>query len=102
WWKEEAEKTLAQQLGDVSVKARPLAASGDYAGALKELARLRGAVDAFFDKVMVMVDDANLRGARLGLLAEIRHEFHQIADVSRLQRSEERRVGEEGSAGGGS
>lgn len=82
---EEAEKTLAQQLGDVAMKVRPLTANGDYAGALKELARLRAAVDAFFDKVMVMADDANLRSARLGLLAEIRHEFLGIADVSRLQ-----------------
>ena len=63
----------------------PLVARGDYDSALKELAGLRSAVDSFFDNVMVMVDDQNLRLARLQLLARVRHEFHQIADVSRLQ-----------------
>ena len=82
---EDAEKELAKQLGEVVLKVHPLAANSDYAGALKELSRLRAAVDAFFDKVMVMADDVALRNARLGLLAEIRRAFQQIADVSKLQ-----------------
>ncbi len=82
---EDAEKELARQLGEVSVKVHPLLSAGNYDDALKELAGLRGAVDAFFDKVMVMVDDESLRTARLQLLAEIRREFRYIADVSRLQ-----------------
>ena len=62
-----------------------IAAAGDFAAALQELSRLRGTVDTFFDKVMVMVDDEKLRMARLQLLAQIRREFREIADVSRLQ-----------------
>ena len=41
--------------------------------------------NTFFDQVMVMVDDEHLRKARLQLLAEIRREFREIADISRLQ-----------------
>jgi glycyl-tRNA synthetase beta chain len=84
-FQEPAEKELAQLLGSVSQRVRLYAAAAKYDAALQELATLRNAVDAFFDKVMVMVEDKNLRVARLQLLAEIRREFHQIADVSRLQ-----------------
>lgn len=84
-FREDAEKALARELRDVAARVAPLTAAGDYGGALKELSRLRGAVDAFFDKVMVMVDDTALRNARLQLLAQIRREFREIADVSKLQ-----------------
>ena len=53
--------------------------------ALKRLAGLRPAVDAFFDKVMVMADDEKLRRSRLALLHQIRQLFLQAADISRLQ-----------------
>ena len=83
--KEDAEINLKDQLGEVSMKVIPLTAKKEYTEALNELSRLRDPVDAFFDNVMVMVDDEVLRIARLQLLAEIRREFQQIADVSRLQ-----------------
>ncbi|MFL6711982.1 MAG: glycine--tRNA ligase subunit beta [Sulfurifustis sp.] len=83
--REPAEKDLATQLNRIVERTGPLVAKGDYETALKELAGLRGAVDSFFDHVMVMVEDENLRLARLQLLARIRREFHLIADVSRLQ-----------------
>ncbi|MFL6651427.1 MAG: glycine--tRNA ligase subunit beta [Sulfurifustaceae bacterium] len=83
--REPAEKDLATQLDRIVERTGPLVAKGDYETALKELAGLRGAVDSFFDHVMVMVEDENLRRARLQLLARIREEFHLIADVSRLQ-----------------
>lgn len=82
---EEAEKILCKQLHEISLKVQPLTSAGNYAGALKELARLRDPVDTFFDKVMVMTDNEKLRTARLQLLAEIHREFREIADVSRLQ-----------------
>jgi len=84
-FREEAEKALARELAAAAERVAPLTAAGDYAAALKELSRLRGAVDTFFDRVMVMVDDAELRTARLQLLAQVRREFREIADVSKLQ-----------------
>ena len=55
-----------------------------YTTALKELAQLRPAVDAFFDKVMVMHEDAAIRANRLALLATLRELFLGVADLSRL------------------
>jgi glycyl-tRNA synthetase beta subunit len=56
----------------------------DYANAFTELAKLRPAVDAFFDGVMVMDPDPALRANRLGMLAQLRALFAGIADLSRL------------------
>ena len=42
------------------------------------------AVDAFFDKVMVMAPEAEVRAARLGLLARVLRDFSQIADFSEI------------------
>ena len=44
----------------------------------------RAAVDGFFDQVMVNAEDANLRRNRLALLAQLRHHFTRIADLSCL------------------
>jgi len=51
---------------------------------LDVLAGLREPVDAFFDGVMVMADDAAIKGNRLALLARLRSLFLRLADVSRL------------------
>jgi glycyl-tRNA synthetase beta chain len=45
---------------------------------------LRPAVDKFFDKVMVMVEDARVRGNRLALLQTLVNEFSTIADFSEI------------------
>jgi glycyl-tRNA synthetase beta chain len=56
----------------------------NYAGALKELARLRGPVDTYFDKVMVMDEDPDVRANRLGVLNYLLVTFNKIADLSEL------------------
>ena len=45
---------------------------------------LKSPVDAFFDSVMVMVEDAAVRQNRLALLADLRREMNRIADISKL------------------
>ncbi|MEY3013914.1 MAG: hypothetical protein RIT45_2649, partial [Pseudomonadota bacterium] len=62
-------------------------AGRDWAGALARLAGLRGAVDAFFDDVMVMAEDAALRRNRLALLGRTSALFAQIADFARIQQA---------------
>ena len=52
--------------------------------ALEQLATLREPVDAFFDAVMVMDEDQNLRENRLALLNQMRKLFLHTADLSRL------------------
>ncbi len=61
-----------------------LTASRDHEAALLEIAKLRPAIDKFFDKVMVMVEDDNLRANRLALLQTVVKEFSMIADFSEI------------------
>jgi glycyl-tRNA synthetase beta chain len=61
-----------------------LRAAGNYEVALVEISRLRPTVDAFFDKVMVMVDDERVRANRLALLQTLLKEFSTIADFSEI------------------
>jgi glycyl-tRNA synthetase beta chain len=82
---EPAESALFRQLSDLSAEVTPLFDAGEYTSALQRLAGLRVAVDAFFDKVMVMTDDSDLRRNRLALLARLNGLFLRAADFSRLQ-----------------
>ena len=81
---DDTEKTLADALAEVNAKFQPLLARGDYKQALTSLAVLREPVDNFFDQVMVMTDDAQVRANRLALLQQLRSLFLHIADISLL------------------
>jgi glycyl-tRNA synthetase beta chain len=59
-------------------------ADGGYEVRLRALAGLREPVDRFFDGVMVMAEEPEIRSNRLGLLAEALSLFYRIADISRL------------------
>jgi glycyl-tRNA synthetase beta chain len=63
----------------------PLLNCRDYQKTLNRLAQLRTDVDAFFDNVMVMTDDIELRGNRLALLELLSEQFLTCADISKLQ-----------------
>src|SRR5579859_2425629 len=78
------EKKLAEAVPQVAKRVKELSAARQYEPALLEISRLRPPVDAFFDKVMVMVDDENLRAQRLGLLQTVVNEFSSIADFSEI------------------
>jgi glycyl-tRNA synthetase beta chain len=79
-----AEQVLHEQVVAMKKVTEPLFAARDYTQMLTKLAGLRAAVDAFFDGVMVMADDAALKNNRLALLAELRGLFLRVADLSRL------------------
>jgi glycyl-tRNA synthetase beta chain len=81
---EESEKELAALIPPTVAIVERLRAARDYEGALLEIAKLRPAIDKFFDKVMVMVDDDNLRANRLALLQTVVKEFSTIADFSEI------------------
>ena len=81
---EPEEKKLAGSIPQVAKRVQALRTSRQYEPALIEISRLRPAVDAFFDKVMVMVEDENLRANRLGLLQTLVREFSSIADFSEI------------------
>jgi glycyl-tRNA synthetase beta chain len=82
--KDPEEKALAAAVPAVAKKVQELSASRQYEPALIEISRLRPPIDAFFDKVMVMVDDETLRANRLGLLQTLVREFSSIADFSEI------------------
>jgi glycyl-tRNA synthetase beta chain len=82
--KEPAERRLFEALYATSEQATRLFKQGDFTGYLKSFAVLKTPVDAFFDSVMVMVDDAVLRQNRLALLADLRNEMNRVADISKL------------------
>lgn len=83
--KEAAEIRLAANLITLQEKLAPLFAAGQYQEALVELATLRQPVDDFFEQVMVMADDEQVRINRLTLLSKLRDLFLQVADISVLQ-----------------
>ncbi len=80
----DAEKNLYASLQSLRPEVEPLLEQRRYSDALERLANLREPVDRFFDTVMVMDPDANLRGNRLALLGELRQLFLRTADLSRL------------------
>ncbi len=85
--REPAELSLAAQATQRAGKVEQLRAAGDYSAALQAIATLRPTIDAFFDKVMVMVPEPDLRAARLGLLSQIIEDFSTIADFSEIVQS---------------
>lgn len=80
-----AEQRLAQAMMGLAATATDLMAAGDYELALQQLAALREPVDQFFDEVMVMTDDTEVRANRLVLLDRLSRLFSGAADLSRLR-----------------
>ena len=69
------------KLGD---KAEKQLAKGKYARGLAELSRLKNPVDTFFDQVMVMDENPEIRDNRLALLNRVRRLFLAVADISMI------------------
>jgi glycyl-tRNA synthetase beta chain len=78
------EKNLMALMESASAKVEDHRRGKDYLGALLLLSTAREPVDRFFDKVMVMVDDAKVRANRLALLRTLLKEFSTIADFSEI------------------
>jgi glycyl-tRNA synthetase beta chain len=79
------ERALYHALTDVRQVADKALAAEQFAVAMSALARLRRAVDEFFDRVTVNCDDTGLRANRLRLLSEIRATLNRVADFSKIE-----------------
>jgi len=79
-----AENDLAANVANVTIAVKAAVGVKDYVTALTEIATLRGPVDTFFDKVMVMVEDEAVRTNRLALLTTIARLFSGVADFGRI------------------
>ncbi len=82
--KESAEKALFSQIKRVEQTVAPLYTAGEYSNILQELSGLREVVDAFFEQVLVMVDDHRQKANRLQLLIRMQHLLKGVADISLL------------------
>jgi len=78
------EKSLAAYVEGNGPKVEALRKKKDYSDALTLLSTAQEPVDAFFDKVMVMVEDPKVRANRLGLLQTLLKEFSTVADFSEI------------------
>lgn len=82
--KEKEETALAAAIEEVKQDTVAAINVENFAGAMRALAELRPAVDAFFDKILVNADDPNIRENRLKLLSEIRAATTTVADFSKI------------------
>ena len=82
---EPAETSLHAALVTVTQQVQRCFARRDYPGGLTHLAALRPPVDRFFDDVLVMVEDADLRANRLALLARLDALFSEVGDLSQIE-----------------
>ncbi|MWN06193.1 glycine--tRNA ligase subunit beta [Gilliamella sp. Pas-s95] len=80
-----AEGELAKKLAVLTDKLSPYFSEGRYQDALVELSSLKETVNAFFDSVMVMVDNEQIKLNRLALLKKLQNLFLKVADISLLQ-----------------
>ncbi|KAA0583701.1 glycine--tRNA ligase subunit beta [Azospirillum sp. B21] len=82
---QDEEMALFDALNEASATAKPLLDAEDFTGTMAALAKLRGPVDAFFDKVTVNAEDKDLRANRLRLLTQIRTTLNAVADFSKIE-----------------
>ena len=87
-FQEEVEHVLHASAYRVAQQAEQHKRAGRYKEALQEIAELRPAVDSFFDQVMVMAEQEDVRRNRLTMLSELLNQFSTIADFSELVPSE--------------
>ena len=82
----DAEAALLDACETGEAKVAEALASGDFSGALRALADLRGPIDRFFDDVLVMDEDTGVRNNRLRLLNRFAGVFSGVADIGALAR----------------
>ena len=83
-FQEPAERALFTGLNSLNATISKLLAQGDFKSILEQLASLQPSIDAFFDDVMVMVEDEAIRNNRIYLLNQLRQRFLLVADISLL------------------
>ena len=81
----DAERQLHDAVQAKASEVRHFVNDGDYALALDSLASIKPSVDRFFDDVMVMTEDTELRHNRLALLRKCAGLFDELADFARIQ-----------------
>ena len=81
---EDAERSLDRSVRSALPAIEAAQARLDHAGALREIARLGGPLDRFFEEVLVMAEDRRLRDNRLAILRSIGALFLRVGDFSEI------------------
>ncbi|HEU4965511.1 MAG TPA: glycine--tRNA ligase subunit beta [Bacilli bacterium] len=81
---DDAEKALYKRLLAVEETVRPLLAARNHDAVLEELFTLKGDIDHFFEQVMVMAEDENVKNNRLNLLNRLIQNVREVADFSEI------------------
>ncbi len=82
--RESAEKELFEAARRIGEKVGQQKKTRHYREALETISLLRPAIDLFFDKILVMVEEEEIRRNRIALLGSLLREFSTIADFSEL------------------
>lgn len=83
-FQEPAEKRLFTSYQEVAEKVEPQIEAQQYENALLQILEMKEPIDSFFDDVMVMAEDREIRQNRLSLLTAIAHLFLQVGDFSKM------------------
>ncbi len=82
--KEEEEKNLYNKFVESDDKFKDALSSENYKGAMDLLNDLVPSIDAFFDSVMVMAEDENIRQNRLALINSIEENIQKILKIENI------------------
>ena len=82
--KEDAEINLHKHLLKIKEEIKPALEKLDYKEIMTAIVPLGTSIDTFFEKVLVMCEDTNLKNNRLSLLNEIKELFLKVADISQI------------------
>lgn len=82
----EVEQALSCAVVQAETRVSNALEGGDFATALQELAGLRKPIDQFFERVMVMDDDLEVRANRMKLLNRFVNVFQDVADFGKMAR----------------
>lgn len=93
--KEPEEKELYQKFLETKNKIEQMLKNGNYTAILNELVKFRKPVDNFFDKVLIMDKNEEIKNNRLALLSAIYDQFIKIADFSKIATEGQRDRGTE-------
>ncbi len=84
-FREKQEKALHAELSNVEGVVEGCLKASDYDGALEAMAGLKGSIDDFFDSVLIMDANQNVRNNRLALLTKIHDLFGKVGDFRKIQ-----------------
>nr|MDA8132180.1 DALR anticodon-binding domain-containing protein [Elusimicrobiota bacterium] len=84
-FEKDEERALYGDIKAMSGRLQAHIAARDYAKGLSELLTIKGSLDNFFDKVMVMAEDPRVRDNRLNLMKSLVSLVEGVADLSQLQ-----------------